>query len=147
MTVLYADSSALASAYLDDEPEHRALRELLLGGDDYVVSSEVARLELASAVRSAERAGRLPDGADLLGWIDLDCREGGPIQLLELEPGRTFATAHRLLLEHPLRTMDAIHLAVALDDAPALADGEEVVFVTRDEAQAAAARALGLAVR
>lgn len=147
MTVLYADSSALASAYLDDEPEHRALRGLLLEGDDHVVSSEVARLELASAVRGAQRAGGLSDEDELLGWIDLDCREGGPIQLLELEPRRTFATAHRLLLEHRLRTMDAIHLAVALEDARAFADGEELFFVTRDADQAAAARALGLAVR
>ncbi len=146
MTLLYADSSALARAYLDDEDEHRALRMLLLGGDDHVVSSELSRLELTSAVRSAERAGRIADGAELRGWIDIDCGEGGPIQLLELEPERTFATAHGLLLEHRLRTMDAIHLAVALVDAAAVAEGEEVVLVTRDADQAAAARALGLAV-
>lgn len=147
MTVLYADSSALASAYLDDEPEQRALRDLLLGGDHHVVSSEVARLELASAMRSADRAGRLLDVDELLRWIDIDSREGGPIQLLELEPRRTLAIAHRLLLEHPLRTMDAIHLAVALEDAAEIAGGEEIVLVTRDADQAAAARAHGLAVR
>jgi hypothetical protein len=54
------------------------------------------------------------------------------------------AGAHTLVLEHPLRTLDAIHLAVALGDASELAAGEPVIFVTRDQVQAEAARALGL---
>lgn len=42
--------------------------------------------------------------------------------------------------------MDAIHLAVMLTDATALAAGDEVKLVTRDEQQASAARAIGLAL-
>lgn len=145
-SVLYADSSALVRAYLDDEEEHQALRLLLLGGDEGVVSSEVSRLELTSAVRSAERAGRIADGDELLDWIDMDCGVDGPIQLLGLRTEPTLAAARRLLLAYPLRTMDAIHLAVALEDAPHYAGDGEVVLVTRDAGQAAAARALGLAV-
>ena len=46
----------------------------------------------------------------------------------------------------PVRTLDAIHLAVALTDARELAAGEPVSLVTRDKAQAAAAESLGLAL-
>lgn len=145
--MLYADTSALARVYLPDEPNHVELRRLLLDSGEQVVTCELARLELASAVQAAHRAGRLAGGGDVLLRIDADCGPNGSVKLLTMRPEFTFVTAHRLLLQHRLRTLDAIHLAVALDDAPALADGEEVVFVTRDAHQAAAARALGLAVR
>ncbi len=53
MTLLYADPSALARAYLADEPDHAMLREMLLAGPDQVVTSALARVELASAIRAA----------------------------------------------------------------------------------------------
>lgn len=147
MSLLYADTSALARLYLADEPDHAALRRLLLDSDEQIVTSEVSRLELTSAVCGAERAGRIADRDEVLTRIEADCLRGGSVHLLSLRPERTFPTAQRLLLEHRLRTLDAIHLAVALEDAPAFAGSEEVVLVTRDDDQAAAARALGLAVR
>jgi hypothetical protein len=42
-------------------------------------------------------------------------------------------------------TLDAIHLAVALTSGTALAGGDSVVLVTRDDRQAAAAATMGLA--
>jgi len=146
VTLLYADSSALARAYLADEADHALLRELLLGGSELVVTSEVGRLELATAVRAAHRAGRLPRWQDLLGRIDVDCGEEGPLTLLALRPDVVLRAAYQLVLEHRLRTLDAIHLAVALEECPPLADGDDIVFVTRDTDQAAAASAAGLAV-
>ena len=58
MSLLYADSSALLRAYFADEDEHIELRSLLLGEREPVVTSEITRLELASAVRSAYSARR-----------------------------------------------------------------------------------------
>lgn len=147
MSLLYADTSALARAYLGDELDHGSLRRLLLEGDAQVVTSELSRLELASAVRSAERAGRVPNASGLLSRIGTDLSVGGSIQLLKLRPENAFASAYRLLLRFPLRTLDAIHLAVAIEDAPAVAGGAEIVLITRDVDQAAAARSLGLMVR
>lgn len=49
-------------------------------------------------------------------------------------------------MKHSLRTLDALHVAVALVQCPPIADGEEVVFVTRDHDQAVAAAAAGLTV-
>lgn len=147
MSVLYADSSALIRAYFEDEDDHNALRGLLLESGETVVSSEVARIELASAVRRAARARRIRDGDALERRIEVGYDQGGPLILIELDARATLPVAHRLVRRHRLRTLDAIHLAVALEDAPAFAGSEEVVLVTRDADQAAAARALGLAVR
>jgi predicted nucleic acid-binding protein len=147
VSLLYADSSALLRAYFADEDEHHELRSLLLGERDPVVTSEITRLELASAVRAAYSAGRLARSSDLLGRIEGDLAEDGAISPIDFRPDPIIATAYRLILEHRLRPLDAIHLAVCVEDCPGLAGGTEVVLVTRDADQAKAARALGLPVR
>ncbi|MCP9486602.1 MAG: PIN domain-containing protein [Gaiellaceae bacterium MAG52_C11] len=147
MSLLYADPSALARAYLADEPDHDDLRRLLLDRTAAVVTSEIARIELASAVKSALRAGRIRNTDRLHDRIDDDTGEGGAIFLAELRPRAIMPYAHKLVRTYRLRTLDAIHLAVALEDAPSFAGSAEVVLVTRDAYQAAAARALGLSVR
>ena len=147
MSLLYADSSALLRAYFADEDEHVELRSLLLGEREAVVTSEITRLELASAVRSAYSAGRVGRSSDLLARIEGDLADDGVVSPIDFRPDPIVGTAYRFILEHRLRTLDAIHLAVCVEDCPALAGGEEVVFVTRDTDQARAARALGLEVR
>lgn len=146
MTVFYADTSALVRAYFADEPEHRELRARLLEGDEAVVSSELTRLEFASAVSAAARTGRLRKSQLFLDRFDADCSDDGPIALLRLDPEQVFPLAFRLLTEHDLRTLDALHLAVASISARELAGGDSVVLVTRDDRQAAAAATMGLAI-
>jgi uncharacterized protein len=99
-----------------------------------------------SAVAAAARAARLRRPRVLLDRFDADCRDNGPVTLLELDTGTAFPLARRLVREHPLRALDAIHLAVALTDAVELAAGEPVSLVTCDKAQATAADSLGLAL-
>lgn len=147
MSLLYADTSALVRAYLADEPGHPRLRRLLLEGDEPVVTSELARVEFASAVRAAARSGRLPAWRELLAIFDTHCAEGRPLALLALRPAVVLPKARELVVTHALRTLDAIHLAVVLEECPPLAGEDEVVLVTRDRAQARAARALGVEVR
>lgn len=144
MTLLYADTSALICAYFADEPDHTLLNRQLLQDTDPVVTSELTRVEFASAVTAAARGSRLRRPRMVLDRFDGDCADDGPLALLRLNPQPILERAHALVLEHPLRTLDAIHLAVALGDAADLAAGDRVVFVTRDISQAAAARALGL---
>jgi predicted nucleic acid-binding protein len=146
VTLLYADTSALLRAYFEDEPDHARLREQLLEGTDPVVTSELARVELASAIRAVTTAGRLRRSAGLILRIDDDCAEDGPIALLRLRADAVLPVAYNLVLEHRLRTLDAIHLAVALEECPVLAGDDVVVFVTRHEPQAVAATAVGLSV-
>ncbi len=147
MTLTYADPSAIARAYLVDEPDHEELRAALLESGDLIVTSEIARLELASAVRAAGHTGRRRRWRELLARIDADLDPEGPVTPLALRPEIVFEPARKLIVEQRLRTLDAIHLAVALEECPALADGDDIVFVTRDKQQTAAASAVGLAVR
>jgi predicted nucleic acid-binding protein len=120
---------------------------MLLEGQEPVVTSELARLELASAVRATAGSGRLTHWRQLLARIEEDLTERGPVQLIALRPETILPAAYRLLVDHRLRTLDALHLAVALEDGPPIADDLEIVFVTRDAEQAAAAKSLGFDVR
>ena len=144
--VYYTDTSALVRAYVSGEPHHAELRRQLLDGAVPVVTSVLTRVEFASAVAAAGRAGRLRRPRLLLDRFDADCRENGPVTLLDLDAGTAFPLARRLVREHPLRALDAIHLAVALTEAIELAAGEPVSLVTCDKAQATAADSLGLAL-
>jgi predicted nucleic acid-binding protein len=142
VSVLYADTSALVRAYLPDEPDHDALRATILEGDEPVATSDLTRVELARALTAAQRAGRLYDARPVLERIEADL-SGRPILTIRLDPVRLVPRSRELVLAYPLRTLCALHLAVALS-LEAWTDG--VVLVTRDADQAAAARALGLAV-
>lgn len=143
MNLLYADTSALARAYFPDESGHEELSSLLLAP---VVTSEITQVEFARAVRAAARQGRYRRWRLLIERFEEDVRAEGPVTLLKLRPEAILPVARELVLDHPVRTLDAIHLAVALEEGVALAGADGLVFVTRDRAQARAARALGLSV-
>lgn len=147
MTVLYADPSALVRAYFPDEPEHDQLRQMLLEGAEGVITSDLSRVEYASAVRSAAGSGRIRDMQGFLDRYDLHTGSEGRITVLALRPEPTLRLAYDLVRAHRLRTLDAIHLAIATEDGRTLAAGDDLVFVTRDEDQATAAKDLGLTVR
>lgn len=146
MRLLYADTTALVRCYFTDEVDHDRLRALLLDGTDTVVTCELARVEFASAVLGAARTARIVGPEDFLARFDAESQDGGAVTLLPLRPATDLAAARTLLAQHQLRTLDAIHLAVAANVARPMAAGADFVFVTRDDQQAAAARALGLQV-
>jgi uncharacterized protein len=146
VSVLYADTSALARAYLADAEDHAELRATLLDGAEPVVTSELTRVELASAVWGAARGGRLRDPVALLSRIESDVGGAGQISLISFRRD-VLAAALRLIADHPLRTLDAVHLAVALEDGLAISAPDPLVLVTRDRRQAEAARRVGLPVR
>jgi len=142
--VLYADTSAVIGAYLADEPGHDSLTAMLFDGDDPVVTSELTRVELASAVAAAARAGRLPPDTGLLERFDADCGDDGPLTLIRFDAAEVLPLARQMVGAHRLRTLDALHLGVARTGAVALAD--EIVLVSRDVRQSEAAAELGMAV-
>ena len=144
MSILYVDTSALVRAYLEDEPDHDALRTTILEGDGPVATSDISRVELARALKAAERAGRLDEARPVLARIDHHLA-GNPILTIRLDPVALVPRSRELVLEYRLGTLHALHLAVALS-LGAWAGGEEVVLVTRDAGQASAARLLGLGV-
>ncbi len=83
----------------------------------------------------------------VLDRFDGDCGDDGPLTMVRLDPEVALPAARGLVLRHQLRTLDAVHLAVALTTAVDLAPDGEVCLVTRDHGQAAAAVEVGLAVR
>ncbi len=110
MALFYADASALVKL-VRDEPESDALRAFLADAD--IVSCELVLTEVPRAIRRAaahdahlpldvliDRAGELLDAVALL---PLDRRPA---------PGRG------ALAEPALRTLDAIHVAAAVDLSP-----------------------------
>jgi len=142
LTVRYADTSVLVSAYFMDEARHDAMRRLLLEGEDQVLTSELTRLEFVSAATAATRAGRIADPSSVLSAFDADCATDGPLVLVRFVE-RTWSEAYRVLVAHRLRTLDALHLAAAITVRTDMAADESWVFVTADGNQAQAALAEG----
>ena len=128
--LFYADASALVKLVLD-EPESDALRAFLAGAD--LVSSELVLAEVPRATRrAAAHDPQLPQDALLARSSDVL----GALALLPLD--RAVLLAAGAFAEPAVRTLDAIHVAAALEVAPT--DG----FLSYDERQAAAARLAGL---
>jgi uncharacterized protein len=123
----YVDASALVKLVLP-EAETPALREWLAAEERDATACDLARTEVLRAV------GRGAPDQDLRAWLILE-----RVTLTAM----TRSTLHRAgRLDPPLlRTLDAIHLAAALD----LGDDLEAM-VTYDDRLAEAARANGIAV-
>ncbi len=147
MTVRFVDTSLLVRAYLIDELGHDRAHELVFASTDPVVASELAPLELEAALGRAERAGRLSAAAadSLRAQAIRDLGGLGPVLVLRTQMGALVTRARELLRSHPLRSLDALHLACADTDARRLAAGDPIAFLTADEDQRRAAAALGLA--
>lgn len=123
----YFDTSALVKLVVA-EAESEALRGWLAAADREPVSSDLARTEVVRAVRRVTPELAL-EARELLNAIDL----------VALTPW-TFEEAGRLDPD-VLRTLDALHLAAALD----LGDDLDAI-VTYDERLAAAAKVHGIPV-
>jgi len=129
MPIYYADASALVKL-VREEAESSALHAYIEGGDlvsSELVLAEIPRAAQRTAPRDRHSVGRMLERAgeviDMLGLRALD-------QHVLLAAG-AFA-------EPALRTLDAIHVATAVDLHPIDS------FVTYDVRQAAAARLAGL---
>lgn len=130
MTLFYADASALVKL-IRDEPESDALRTFIADAD--LVSCELVLAELPRAVRRAAAHDPNLPLEELIGRAR-ELLEA--VALLPLDSG--LLTAAGTLAEPALRTLDAIHVAAAVDLSPLDA------FLSYDERQSAAARLAGL---
>jgi uncharacterized protein len=142
--IVYLDSSVLARAYLADEPGHERAAALLEDPEIGLITGTWTRIEVSGALVRAARGGRA-DEAGLLDLLDGDLGPDGPVTMVAADQVEVEERALRLVREHAIRAMDAWHLAVAVLVMPSLVEpGEDAGFATRDEAQAAVARILGL---
>lgn len=130
MSLYYLDSSALVKL-VRDEPESLVLRRFLADAD--LLCCDLALVEVPRAVRrAAELDPRLPA-------TRLIARAGELLDAVALLPlDRGLLAVAGALVTPGLRTLDAIHVAAAVDAH--LVDA----FVSYDERQSAAARMVGL---
>lgn len=140
MTWAYFDTSALIKRYFD-EPGRREVLQLLRRHQ--CVTSAVSPVEFRSALRRRATDGsldrrRIPEilkrfAADREFWA-----------LIEVT-GDVVQAAEKLVADHPLRTLDALHVASSQLFAVRVASA--LTFVSADTRQAAVASAIGLATR
>lgn len=110
--------------------------------EDRAATSRLTAAEVASAAHRRAREGALP--ARGLRRV-LDALEADVERYVLVEAGPPVVSrATALLARHPLRALDAVHLASALELREEL--GHRVEFVCFDAALAAAARSEGLPV-
>lgn len=139
----YLDPSVLVRSYLADEPGHRSARDLI-EGDTLLVTATFALVEAVSALSRAGRRRHLPEIDILIGKLYEEVSADGPIMLTRPDPAETENAAVTLVRHHDLRSMEAMHLAVAgLAVRPLAAPGEPVGFASACPDQLDAAQRLG----
>lgn len=137
----FFDTSALAKRYIE-EPGRRDVLQLLRRYE--FVASAVLPVELRGALRRRAADGTL-DTARLPGILSRVAADRAYWTLVEVGTD-VLAAAETLVATHPLRTLDAIHVASAQLFA-ARVPAPKPLFVSADSRQADAAAAIGLVVR
>ena len=140
MSWAYFDTSALIKRYVD-EPGRVPVLQLLRR--HACVTSAVLPVEIQSALRRRVSEGTL-DVADASGILKRLAADRAFWTLVEVG-SEVLDAAEALAAAHPLRALDAIHVAsarvVAGRTAPTL-----LTFVSADVRQTAAATALGMTI-
>jgi predicted nucleic acid-binding protein len=136
----YFDTSVLGRGYFGEPGRAEAIKILRR---HECVTSVLTVVEFRSAVRRRVAEGALDEHhvTDVLERFTAD-REGWGLVEVSQE---ILSTAETLAADHPLRTLDAIHIASAHLVFKRLAL-ETPAFVTADRRQADAARSIGLRV-
>ena len=136
----YLDTSALAKWYLN-EPDSDAFVSFLQALDVAVISS-VTGTEMRSLLSGRRRMGELKAELEsVLFSAFLEDIDRGWLQLYPVDHSR-FAEATNVISrhpEHPLRTLDALHLAQAVQ-------ADIQLIATADAVMADAATSMGLEV-
>jgi uncharacterized protein len=115
---LYVDSSALAKLYIPENDSDEV--DAYLRGKVGLMISELAITEVLSAIACRKREGELSSAvANRIRDALLADADAGAFARLHLDPA-VHRDAERLLLmttSVPLRTLDALHLALAFSGA------------------------------
>lgn len=133
---VFFDSSAFAKRYVDEEGSD-AVQELCAQADSLVLSV-LCLPEIVSALNRSVRERRITPAQYAAAKRRL-LEDAGDAEIVNLTPD-VVALAVKLLEAHPLRAMDALHLACAERTKAKL-------FVSGDHRQTAAARQRGMNVR
>jgi uncharacterized protein len=142
--LVYVDSSVLVRAYLPDEKGHQEAHALLDGAEHLLVTSTWTVVEVTSALARAARGRRVEELDAVLAVLATDTGDDGTVTVLRADAAQVERASTRIVREHAIRSLDALHLAVAqLAAVPLLEPGQRLGFATRDDTQRAVAEALG----
>ncbi len=125
----YIDTSALAKWYLNESGSDEFVN--FLQALDVAVISSLTRIEMRSLLSRRRRMGDLDARLEsVLFAAFLEDIDRGWLQLYPVDDAR-FAEAANLisrLAKHPLRTLDALHLAQALhSNTPTIATADQIM--------------------
>ena len=137
----YFDTSALVKRYIE-EAGRREVLQLLRQHD--CVTSAVLPVELRTALRRRVSEGTL-DGTRVPEILKRVATDRAYWTLVEVSSD-VLTAAETLVATHPLRTLDAIHVASAQLLA-ARVTAPELIFVSADARQTQAAAAVGMMIR
>ena len=137
----YFDTSALVKRYID-EIGRREVLHLLRRHE--CVASAVLPVELRSALRRRVAEGTLEAARvpEILRRVSTDRAYWTLVEV----GAEVLGTAEKLVAVHPLRTLDAIHVASAQVFAAGVSESD-LMFVSADKRQTDAAAVIGLATR
>jgi predicted nucleic acid-binding protein len=137
----YFDTSALVKRYIEEAGRRDVLQLLRLHA---VVTSAILPVELRSALRRRESERALDSGrvAQILRRAATDRAYWTLIEVTS----DVLTSAEILVATHPIRTLDAVHIASAQIFKSRLSI-PDLLFVSADQRQAQAAGATGMAVK
>lgn len=141
MTWAYFDTSALVKRYVVEAGRREVLR---LRRQHDCVTSAVMPVELRSALRRRVSGGTLDEERvpEILARFASDRAFWALVEVTR----DVLTTAETLVSTHPLRTLDAIHVASAQLFAARIG-ASELVFVSADTRQTDAAAAMGMTIK
>lgn len=140
MNVYFVDTSALAKRYIPEEGTDWVLRWILPDSGNVVVIGELVDVEMFSLLNRRMREGKLGlQNFNILRENFLLHQENEYL-IVPLD-STVVLQARNLINKYPLRTLDAIQLACALQAVSAL--GVSMTFVSADNNLLAAAHAEG----
>lgn len=140
MTVVYMDTSAFMKRFFTDEDGSEATKKLLSRAE-FVASSVLLWPEGLAALARRHRLNEISSGAHSV-QVQQFSQALNSLALIELDSAVQM-TVREIIDAHPLRALDAIHLASA---ATMRDSGLELTFVCSDKRLLAAALAEGFAV-
>ncbi len=142
MASYFLDSSALVKGYRLETGTPR-INQLLRGSDPLIVS-QLAHLEVSSAIVRRAFGSQAPDLEVQQSLAELDREIALSFDVIPID-GALLATAIRLARSHRLRAADAVQLASAVI-ALGRRSQEVLIMVSADDDLNVAATAEGLAV-
>jgi len=142
VTVYFFDTSAISKRYVVEIGSQWVKRLIHQRAKHTIIISQLTTVEFVSVMARRERKGRL-SAADRVRTQNLFLRHVDNRYLgVELEK-EVLRRARLLLVNHPLRSLDAIQLASALNIAHLI--GTPITFVSADQRLLNAASAEGFA--